>query len=135
MADTSYAPDGASSTVGTGGPTMQTRTTSHRVPRSGNAALAAGALFQAALGLEFLFAGLNKLVNPNYAQQFSGYVHGMPGSSSGPLAAIIQTLVVPHVELAAQLAKFTELGAGAVLLVTAMEGARRRFSGPLGAEH
>jgi len=62
-------------------------------------------------------------------------VQGMPGSNSGPLAAIIQTLVVPHLELAAQLAKFTELGAGAVLLVTAMEVARRRFSGPFGAEH
>jgi hypothetical protein len=114
---------------------MQTRASSHRVPRSGNAALAAGALIQAALGLEFLFAGLNKLVNPNYVQQFGGYVQGMPSSTSGPLAAIIQTLVVPHLELAAQLAKFTELGAGAVLLITAMEVARRRFSGPLGAEH
>jgi hypothetical protein len=106
-----------------------------RVPRSGNAALAAGALIQAALGLEFLFAGLNKAVNPNYVQQFSGYVQGMPGSTSGPLAAVIQMLVVPHLELAAQIAKFTELGAGAVLLITAMEVARRRFSGRLGAEH
>jgi hypothetical protein len=114
---------------------MNRRITSPRLPRSGNAALAAGALVQAALGLEFLFAGLSKAINPNYTQQFSGYVKGMPGATSGPLAAVIQALVVPNIELAAQIAKFTELAAGAVLLVTALEVARRRFSGPLGAEH
>ncbi|MCA1645668.1 MAG: hypothetical protein LC797_09460 [Chloroflexi bacterium] len=114
---------------------MDRRSTSPRLPRSGNAALAAGAIVQAALGLQFLFAGLSKALNPNYTQQFSGYLQGMPGSTSGPLAALIQALIVPHLEPAAQVAKFTELGAGAVLLVTAIEVVRRRFSGPLGAEH
>jgi hypothetical protein len=42
---------------------------------------------------------------------------------------------MPNVDLMAQLVRFTELGAGAVLLVTAIEVARRRLSGPLGAQH
>jgi hypothetical protein len=108
---------------------------SARIPRSGNAALAAGALIQAAIGCEFVLAGLNKAVNPDYVQQFRGFVQGSPGSTSGPLAPIISTLVVPNIELAAQLAKFTELFAGGVLVVTAIEVARRRFSGALGAQH
>jgi hypothetical protein len=109
--------------------------TTARLPRSGNAALAAGALIQAALGLEFVFAGLNKTVNPNYLDQFSGFVQNSPASTSGPLAPLLQLLVLPHLELAATLARLTELVAGAVLLLTAFEVLRRRFAGPLGAEH
>lgn len=106
-----------------------------RLPRSGNAALTAGAVIQAALGAEFVFAGLSKAVNADYAQQFKSFVQGSPGSTSGPLAPIVQGLVLPHVEVAAQLAKYTELVAGTVLLVTAIEVARRRLAGPLGAQH
>src|SRR5258707_11582402 len=76
--------------------------TSSRLPRSGNAALAAGALVQAALGLEFLFAGLSKAMSPTYAQQFRGFVQASPGSLNGPLAPIMQTLVLPNIDLAAQ---------------------------------
>jgi len=108
---------------------------SSRLPKSGNAALAAGAVVQAALGIEFVFAGLNKAVNPNYAQQFKGFVTASPGSQNGPLAAVMQTVVLPNIDLAAQISKYTELVAGAVLLVTALEVARRRLSGPLGAQH
>jgi hypothetical protein len=114
---------------------MRALHTSSRLPRSGNAALAGGALVQAALGFEFAFAGLNKAANPNYAQQFRGFVQGSPGSQTGPLASFIQTLVLPNVDLAAQLAKYTELVAGAVLIVPALEVLRRRLSGPLGAQH
>jgi hypothetical protein len=106
-----------------------------RVPLSGNAALAAGALIQAALGVEFVFAGLSKAVDPDYAQQFSSFVHGSPGSTSGPLAFVVQTFVLPNVDLVAQVAKYTELLAGSVLLVTAFEVARRRLRGPIGLQH
>jgi hypothetical protein len=106
-----------------------------RSPRSGNAALASGALVQAAVGAEFVLAGLNKVVNPNYAQQFAGFVSGSPGAGGGPLAPLIQGLVVPHLGVAAELSRWTELGGGAVLLITAVEVLRRRLAAPLGSEH
>jgi hypothetical protein len=109
--------------------------TETRLPRSGNAALAAGALIQAALGVEFLLAGLSKVVAPDYTQQFRDFVQGSAGANDGPLAPLVQTLVVPHIDVIAQLARFTELIAGAVLVVSAFEVARRRFAGSIGAQH
>ena len=106
-----------------------------RLPLSGNAALAAGALVQAALGIEFLFAGLSKLVDPDFAAQFKSFVESSPGSRDGILAPLIQSLIVPHITLAADLAEFTELGAGLLLVVSAIEVGRRRFSGRLGRQH
>src|SRR2546422_6382428 len=38
---------------------------SRRLPTSGNAALSASALIQAALGVEFTLSGLNKLADPH----------------------------------------------------------------------
>ena len=109
--------------------------TATRLPRSGNAALAAGALIQAALGAEFVFAGLSKVVAPDYTQQFRDFIAGSAGATSGPLALLVHTLVVPNIDLVAQLARFTELIAGAMLVLSAFEVARRRFAGPLGAQH
>jgi len=109
--------------------------TTSRLPRSGNAALASAALVQAALGTEFVFAGLNKAVDPDFTLQFRGFVQGSPGATSGPLAGLIQTLVVPNIDAFAQLARYTELVAGAILLVSALEVLRRRLSDPLGAQH
>lgn len=106
-----------------------------RLPRSGHDALAAGALIQAALGLEFVFAGLNKVFNPLYPEQFRAFVGNSPAASAGPLVPIMHLLVLPNLDLTAQLAMWTELGAGAILLLTALEVFRRRFSGRLGAEH
>jgi hypothetical protein len=106
-----------------------------RLPRSGNAALAAGAFIQAALGVEFLLAGLSKAIDPEYAVQFKGFVEGSPGSQNGLLSSAVQLLVVPNVAVVAQLAKFTELLAGIVLLVAAIDVLRRRFSDPLGNQH
>jgi hypothetical protein len=108
---------------------------SSRLPRSGSAALASAALIQAVLGAEFVLAGLSKVVDPDFATQFSAFVSGSPAASDGPLAGVIQTLVVPHVDALAQVSKITELGAGAILLVTALEVLRRRLSGPIGAQH
>jgi hypothetical protein len=107
--------------------------TAPRLPRSGNAALAAGALIQAALGAVFVVAGLSKVVAPNYTEQFRAFVQGSAGASSGPLASLVQALVVPNLDAVAQLARFTELLAGAVLVVGAFEVARRRLTGPFGA--
>jgi hypothetical protein len=108
---------------------------SSRLPRSGNAALASVALIQAVVGAEFVLAGLNKALDPDYAIQFRGFVLGSPGAAAGPLAGPIQTFVAPNVDVVAQLSKFTELGAGAILLVTALEVARRRLAGFVGAQH
>jgi hypothetical protein len=113
--------------------TVQAHTT--RLPRSGNAALAAGAVIQAALGTEFVLAGLSKMVDINYVAQFKTFVEASPGSNRGILAPIIQTLVVPNVALAADLSRFTELGAGVILLLAAIEVARRRFGGRFGSQH
>ena len=109
--------------------------TATRLPRSGNAALAAGALIQAALGAVFVVVGLSKVIAPNYTQQFRAFVQGSAGATSGPLAPLIHAVVAPNIDLVAQLARFTELIAGAVLLLSAVEVARRRFAGPLGAQH
>ena len=66
-----------------------------RLPLSGNAALAAGAPIQAALGIEFLFAGLSKLVDPDFAAQFKSFFESSPGSRDGILAPLMQSLIVP----------------------------------------
>src|SRR5215211_7557411 len=105
-----------------------------RLPRSGNAALASGALIQAAIGAEFVLAGLNKAVNPDYLLQFRGFLNGSPGATGGPFASLFQTLVLPNLEAFGVLAMLTELIAGAILLVTALEVARRRLAEPLGAQ-
>ena len=125
----------AQTTVQSGRPAMNRSRTQPRLPRSGNAALAAGALIQAALGAVFVLAGLSKVVAPDYTQQFRAFVQGSAGASSGPLSSLVQALVVPNLDVAAQLARFTELIAGAVLVVSALEVARRRVAGPFGAQH
>jgi hypothetical protein len=114
---------------------MNTLHAASRLPRSGNAALAAGALIQAALGIEFVFAGLSKIVDANFAEQFKTFVENSPGAKQGILAPLMQTLVVPNIAIAAELARFTEFSAGVVLLVAALEVARRRFAGRLGSQH
>jgi uncharacterized membrane protein YphA (DoxX/SURF4 family) len=105
------------------------------LPRSGNAALASGALIQTLLGAEFVLAGLSKVIDPDFRTQFRGFVSSMPGANSGPLAGITQSLVMPNAALVAELTRWTELFAGAILLVTALEVLRRRLSNPFGAEH
>jgi hypothetical protein len=114
---------------------MTSTVLSSRLPRSGSAALASAALMQAVLGAEFVLAGLNKFVDAEFTTQFRGFVTGSPGATSGPLAWMIQSLVLPNVDAIAELSRATELGAGGILLVTAVEVLRRRLSGPIGAQH
>jgi hypothetical protein len=112
-------------------PTIRVR----RLPASGNTALAASALIQAALGIEFLLSGLNKLADANFVQNFTLFVNASPGTHNGILAPLIQSLVLPNIALFASLTKYAELGLGVVLLVGALEVGRRRLSGRVAAEH
>src|SRR2546425_1539176 len=79
------------------------------LPASGNTALAASAVVQAALGIEFALSGLNKVADPNYVANFSSFVQANPGSSSGPLALLVQGVVLPNADLFATLLMITEL--------------------------
>ena len=108
---------------------------SKRLPASGNSALAASALIQAALGLEFTLSGLNKLADPHYVANFNAFVRSTPGARGGILSSLVQLLVLPHISLFAGFIEVTELLVGAILLIGAVEIGRRRFSGRLGAQH
>lgn len=109
--------------------------TIRRLPASGNTALAASALIQVALGIEFTLSGLNKLADANFVRNFNAFVEASPGTHNGLLASLIHTLVQPNIALFAGLTKYMELGLGIVLLLGALEVGRRRFSGGIGAEH
>lgn len=106
-----------------------------RLPASGNTALAASALIQTALGIEFVLSGLNKFADPNYIQNFSQFVRSNPGTNSGILSGLTKGLVLPNVAFFATGLQFTELFLGIVLLLGALEVGRRRFSGRFGREH
>lgn len=106
-----------------------------RLPASGNTALAASALIQAALGIEFFLSGLNKFADPNFVRNFTLFVDSSPGTHGGLLAPVIRALVIPNIAFFAELTKYTELGLGIVLLLGALEVGRRRLAGGLGAEH
>jgi hypothetical protein len=106
-----------------------------RLPASGNTALAASAVVQAALGIEFSLSGLNKFADPDYVANFTSFVRANPGSSSGPLSVLVQALVLPDAGFFAAVLKFTELALGPILLIGALEIGRRRLSGRWGAAH
>jgi hypothetical protein len=105
------------------------------LPASGNTALAASALVQAALGIEFTLSGLNKFADPDYVANFTSFVRANPGASSGPLSLLVQNLVLPNPGVFATLLKAAEIALGPVLLIGAIEIGRRRLSGRLGATH
>ena len=109
--------------------------TIRRRPASGNTALAASALIQAALGIEFFLSGLNKFADPNFVRNFKLFVDASPGTHTGVLAPLIHSLVQPNIAFFAGLTKYAELGLGMVLLLGALEVGRRRLSGQVGAEH
>jgi len=106
-----------------------------RLPASGNTALAATALIQTALGIEFILSGLNKFADPNYIQNFNQFVRSNPGTNTGILSGLTKGLVLPNVAFFATVLQFTELFLGIVLLLGALEVGRRRFSGRFGREH
>jgi hypothetical protein len=106
-----------------------------RLPASGNTALASSAVVQAALGIEFGLSGLNKFADPDYVANFTSFVRANPGATNGPLSALVQAAVLPNADFFATLLKVTELGLGPVLLIGALEIARRRLPGRIGAAH
>ncbi len=106
-----------------------------RLPASGNTALAASALIQAVLGIEFLLSGLNKLADPHFIANFDRFVRANPGAQHGIFAPLVQTLVLPHVGVAGPLIEISELTLGVILLLGAIEVGRRRFAGRFGQEH
>ena len=69
--------------AGSAAPTVTIR----RLPASGNTALAASALIQAALGIEFFLSGLNKFADPNFVRNFQLFVDASPGTHTGVLAS------------------------------------------------
>src|SRR5260370_28514514 len=91
--------------------------TIRRLPASGNTALAASALIQAALGIEFFLSGLNKFADPNFVRNFTLFVDASPGTHGGLLAPLIRTFGLPDIALFAALAKYIELGLGLLLLL------------------
>jgi hypothetical protein len=107
---------------------------SRRLPASGNTALAASALIQTALGIEFVLSGLNKFADPRYVQNFNQFVSSNPGTDNGILSGLVKGLVLPNVAFFAMILQFTELALGIVLLLGAVEVGRRRFSGRFGRE-
>ena len=109
--------------------------TIRRLPASGNTALAASALIQAALGIEFLLSGLNKFADPNFVRNFKAFVDASPGTHDGVLAGLIHALVHTNIAFFCGLTKYTELVLGIVLLLGALEVGRRRLSGRVGIEH
>jgi hypothetical protein len=106
-----------------------------RIPQSGNAALAASALIQAVVGIEFLLSGLNKFADPRFTQNFNAFVRSSPGAQRGLFAPLIQNLILPNVSLVALTTKWAETLLGIILVVGAAEIARRRFSGRFGRAH
>lgn len=122
-------------TVKRTGPEVAPAVRVRRIPASGNAALAASALIQAALGIEFLLSGLNKLADPGFVQHFNAFVRSSPGTHTGLLAGLIQQLVLPNMALFASITKYSELILGIVLLLGAIEVGRRRLTGPIAAQH
>src|SRR5207245_10002313 len=114
--------------VETSAPTLRIR----RLPASGNAALAASGLIQAALGIEFLLSGLNKLADPHFVQNFTAFVNASPGTRTGVLAPLIHALVLPNNTLFAALTKHTEVSLGLVPMICTLEVRRRRLTGRIG---
>lgn len=106
-----------------------------RLPASGNTALAASALIQAVLGIEFALSGLDKFADPRFRQHFESFVQSSPGSQQGVFAGLIHTFVLPYVSVWAFVIKWTELLLGLILIIGAVEIARRRFSGRFGAAY
>jgi hypothetical protein len=109
--------------------------TAPAVRASRDAALASSAIVQGSLGIEFALSGLNKLADPNYVANFTSFVSVNPGATTGPLALLTQSLVLPNAAVVSGLLEATELALGPIFLVGALEIARRMLSGRLGQAH
>jgi hypothetical protein len=111
---------------------IRTRRVDNRLRTGGSAAVAV-AILELLVGIEFLLGGLSKGIDRNYIRTFTSFVTSSPGTHNGPIASLLQALVVPHPQVAALAIEVTEIAIGVILLVAAEEAIRRRISGRLGA--
>lgn len=93
-------------------------TSAVKVEPGRGAALGAAAVAQAILGLEFLLGGLNKYLDTNFADGFKSFVSSSVGAQASVIfSPIVQSLILPNAALFAELARFTELAGGLVLVI------------------
>lgn len=103
-------------------------TSSVRVNIAADAAVGAGAVAQAILGLEFVLGGLNKYLATNFAAAFKSFVASSASAQGDLLTPIVRTVIVPNSALFAELARLTELLSGIMLLIAAGDTLRRHFA-------
>jgi hypothetical protein len=101
--------------------------------RTGGSAAVAVAILELLVAIEFLLGGLSKAFDRNYIASFTSFVNSSPGTHNGPIASLVQSLVVPHPRIAGLAIEVTEIAIGVILLVAAEEAVRRRIPGPFGA--
>jgi uncharacterized cupredoxin-like copper-binding protein len=89
--------------------------------------LGAAAIAQAILGLEFLLGGLNKYLDSNFADGFRSFVSSSVGAQSSVISPLVRNLILPNSPLFAELARFTELAAGLVLVIATADLLRGGF--------
>ena len=91
------------------------------------AALGAAAAAQAIVGLEFLLGGLNKYLDTNFVDGFKSFVSSSAGAHTGVISPIVPTLILPNAAVFAELARFTELASGLVLVIATADLLRGGF--------
>jgi DoxX len=99
------------------------------------ATVAASALIQATLGIEFVLSGLDKFADPHYLADFNQFVRVNPGATSGLISGLVKTLVVPNTAIFAVAVQFAELTVGLMLLIGALERSWRGFVGRPGSDY
>ena len=103
-------------------------TSAVKVEPGRGAALGAAAVAQAILGLEFLLGGLNKYLDTNFADGFKSFVSSSVGAQASVMfSPIVQSLILPNAALFAELARFTELAGGLVLVIATADLFRGGF--------
>jgi len=93
-----------------------------------DAAVGAGAVAQAILGVEFILGGLNKYLATNFAAAFKSFVASSAGAQGHLLTPIVRAVIIPNSALFAELARLTELLSGIVLLIAAGDTLWRHFA-------
>jgi hypothetical protein len=103
--------------------------------QASRATVAASALIQATLGIEFVLSGLDKFADPHYLADFNQFVRVNPGATSGLISGLVKMVVVPNTTIFAVAVQFSELAIGLMLLIGALELSWRGFAGRLGSNY
>jgi DoxX len=99
------------------------------------ATVAASALIQAALGIEFALSGLDKFADPHYLADFNQFVRVNPGATSGLISGLVKAVVVPNTAVFAVAVQYAELVVGLILLIGALELSWHGFAGRPGSDY